>query len=879
MSKKRKHGGVKQGFDLFERAQRELAKGNVKDALRDAKVCYREVPNAERHKFLERAYSARIEQLQQAGLHDQAGHLLAELTELGITADDVQAKLPRLRILLGLNEPAAGGTATSLWEENPELWIELADRAVLHPQQVPAKYEDIRRDGQRVRAALEAVERGEDAAATEQINDIPRRSPHADWKLFIRGLSAFYAGDAERTRANWDRLEAKRPALRIAQTLLVQAGWLREDQAALKVASGLRRLEYAMENDPVREQLKSMSEHFRNGQWASVFHTLRSFCQRFSQTHAPLIERITDLLWKQVIRHDRATQLKRLADIAPAPPLDPRWNRAYALWAEQSDEATYEAQEKYWRAYLEDLLQGGFLPPDERSLAAGLISRRLARMATAAAHEEETQSPFQHFFLDTNRFAERFRAEAVGYYQQSIRHAPRLRSAYDELAKLHLETDEDSWAVKVYQSLLKQFPDDYDTHVWLANYYLEKDQPDKAERHAQQAQRLKPRDPATLTLVWSQRVAMVRACAKQRKFTLARQEWETLQQCRTPGTEAYWLDLLRAAIEYKANNVDEARKYVAAAEAKLKEPTPIWMIMHTHAARFGLKREVKNDFGNRFKAAMDGPGCSETAGQLAKVLLPFVTKQIKYTGLATHQRLTLAYLQRCPEIDWNSEDLRNVVLFLMATGNWRHHALRDQLLAVGCDQFPQEPMFAFLAGQVAMEHGPFFTDLGHARKLFEQALKANETATHPLEPQQLKNAKTALSLIAEAAERRNASSFGPSLDDDEDDEDYDEDEFDEDEDYEDEDEFEGEEEYFRGQGGVPTGATFNETELATIVPPFMIGMFKQAAASMGISLPELVNRLLSGDLGPQDLVDVLDPPLPPEPSKRGRSKKKKASRR
>lgn len=845
MSKKRKHGGVKQQASLFERAKRELAKGNVKDALRDAKVCYREEPTAERHLLLERAYGARIEQLQRAGLQEQAQRAFEELTQLGITADDVQAKLPRLRVLLGLAEPTAAGAggATDLWNENPELLIELADQAVFHPQRVPRKYVEIHRDCQRIRTALEAVERGDDTAAAEQLTDISRRSPFADWRLFIRGLSAFYAGESERARANWERLEPKRPAFRLAQALLVHSGLLAADQAAVNVADSLRRLEYALEDDPVRKQLKVMSEHQQEGRWSALLGVFHAFCQRFTQTHAALVERVTEMLWKRVIRKDREDQLKRLIRVAPPPTLDPHWNRAYALWSEDSCECSYERTRDYWQAYIKDVTQGSFLPPDERGIAAGLVYRRMARISVAAAHAEEVRPRFASFEPGAAT-AVTFRRNAIEYYQQSVAYAPQLRSAYDELAKLHLESDEDAWAVKVYQTLLKQFPDDYETHAWLANYYLEDDKPDKAEPYAREAQRLKPRDPATLGLVWAQRLAMVRLCTKKRKFAEARQEWELLRQHPLPSTDAYWLDLVRAAIEYKANNLEEAERYVAAAEAQLKDPAPVWMIMHTHAARYGLKREIKNHFGDRFKAAMEGDCYTETAGQLAKILLPFVARQIKYTGLATHKRLVLAYLQRSRRLDWSDGDLRNVVQFLTAADSWRNRALCDQLLAMGCARFPQDPLFPYLAGCAAMEHGPYHCDLLATRKLFEQALKANEAATHPLDAVMIKNAKAAVSTLDGTLERR-AMYYARQLDDDDE---FDDDEFDDDEFEDDDEDAFGDDIGFSGSSRAPV--------------PFMMGVLQSAAAKMGISLAKLLERIENDELGPLDILAILELPVP-----------------
>jgi len=849
MSRKHKHGGTKQGFDPFQRAQRELAKGNVKEALKEAKVCFRDAPTPERRRLLEQTLAARAGQLQKAGLQDQAKDVFAELTRLGVTDPDVQAQLPRLQILLGLAEPGPAGDAAGVWESNPNLLIELADQAVSHPQRIPDKYVEMRQDCQRVRAALEAAERGDDAAAAEQLNDIARRSPFAEWKLFVRGLSAFYAGDAERAHANWDRLEPKRPAFRIAQTLLVHSGQLTPDRAVIDVANGLRRLEYAVQNDPVCGQLKEMGERAQANYGPGVFHVFRAFRQRFAKSHGPLIERITDLLWKRLVRDGSEHGLNRLMQMAPAPRLDPRWNRTRALMAEQLQEG-YGTAENWWKAYVQDLLSGDFLREDERRIAAGLVYQRLARQLVIQAHDEEASHPFPSFFAD-EAYAQEFRAGAISYYEECVRLAPQLLTAHKELALLHLEMDKDAKAVKVYQGLLKHFPDDYETHRWLANYYLEDDKPDKAERYASEVQRLRPRDPATANLLWNQRVAMVRLCTKKRKFEMARQEWESLLQRQPADTPAYWLDLLRAAIEYKANAVEAAEKYVAAAEAKLTDPTPVWMIMHMHAARFGLNREVKKQFGDRFKSAVAGACRSDTAGQLARILLPFVSKQVKYTGLATHQRLVMDYLQRCQNVVWTRDALGFVVQFVALSQSWRHRALRDRLIGTGMGCFPQEPLFPYLAGRVAMEDGPYSIDLDRTRQYFQSALKLNETASQPLPDECVQTAKHALTVLDRAIEMRSRMSA------------WEEDEFDDDEEYDDEFGDEYDDEY---DDDSEFGPEFDVEELKRMAPPFLLDAFKRAAAKRGISLTELLEGIASGELSPEDILGPLDSggPGPPE---------------
>ena len=265
---------------------------------------------------------------------------------------------------------------------------------------------------------------------------------------------------------------------------------------------------------------------------------------------------------------------------------------------------------------------------------------------------------------------------------------------------------------------------------------------------------------------------------------------------------------------------------MAAAEAKLKDPTPAWMIMHMHAARFGLHREVKNHFGNRFKAAVAGACCSETAGQLAKVLLPFVAKQLKYTNLATHQRLTLDYLQRCQGVQWNSDDLRHAVNFLCVADSWRHRSLRDRLLAAGRGLFPQDPLYPFLTGRAAMQDGPYRVDVLGVRKHFEMALKLNETAAQPLPDDWVKIAKQSMSMLDEAAEmQRSTFRGGPLDDDDEYEEDEDEDEFGDEDEFYDDDEEDGS---FSGP--------FDEAQLKGMVPPFLIGALQAGRRGPGHQL-------------------------------------------
>ena len=61
-----------------------------------------------------------------------------------------------------------------------------------------------------MRAALGAVEAGRDEEVMAALKHLPRSSPFADWKYFVRGLIAYYHQDGEALEANWGRLDSAR---------------------------------------------------------------------------------------------------------------------------------------------------------------------------------------------------------------------------------------------------------------------------------------------------------------------------------------------------------------------------------------------------------------------------------------------------------------------------------------------------------------------------------------------------------------------------------------------------------------------------------------------------------------------------------------------
>ena len=95
MATKHKHGTKHAAINLLQQARRRLEKGDFKQAVKDAKVCYRQAPNPEARRLLEQAYLGRCRQLHRAGLRAESQAAAENLLELGVTDEAVRRRIAR----------------------------------------------------------------------------------------------------------------------------------------------------------------------------------------------------------------------------------------------------------------------------------------------------------------------------------------------------------------------------------------------------------------------------------------------------------------------------------------------------------------------------------------------------------------------------------------------------------------------------------------------------------------------------------------------------------------------------------------------------------------------------------------------------------------
>ena len=94
------------GDALRAETERLIAKERYKDAVKQAKLTFKEEATPENHRLLERAYFLRARQLLQQGMRSSAVEVAQHLLDFGVTAADSPEELVRLLAGLGFEKAA-----------------------------------------------------------------------------------------------------------------------------------------------------------------------------------------------------------------------------------------------------------------------------------------------------------------------------------------------------------------------------------------------------------------------------------------------------------------------------------------------------------------------------------------------------------------------------------------------------------------------------------------------------------------------------------------------------------------------------------------------------------------------------------------------------
>ena len=706
------------------------------------RVCYRQDPTSDCRCFLEHAYIGRAQQLLQKGLIEDSRRIVRDLLDLGVTEPTVAAGLPDLLLSVGMFDCLPQGDDALTDEERDRLRVKAADQAVVQPRNTPKSMPEVREDAQRIRAALEAVERGDESVALAHLRDVPRQSLFADWKYFVRGLIAYYRRDKTGMADNWSRLDAGRAAARIAAPLKVVAGMASPpDDGSLRAKTS--RLEKLVSNGAVLGRLTRLRQATADQDWPLLLKTLRASQRALRETDEGVYRRLVSCLCGILVHDGLVEELEQFSQIVDPPAIDPRWNRAKAIACEYSD-FNDEDPEEYWHEYLHDLEDLPTLSPAQRDLARGLVWMRLAEdYVDDAVGLRDCRCGADH--RPGIREAEKL---ARGAFEQCFTLAPAHAPAYVAAAKFHTIADRPEEAARAYRRLLEHVPDHLDALSFLAKHHVSHGEGRKARQFAQRAHELKPLDKKAHELLWATYVEGACELARTEQYEKARAEAAAADRLQPERKGDFDVLARHAVLEIKAGNPGAARRFVEQAQEQLDEPTALWLVMTIEAIRYDLPWQEMCLYEKRWRQALKRRCRSKTAGLMCHVLDAHLRMPQPYPQHQEHTRNLLQYVRRCSRVKWRPEDLRHVCEFLEQLEELE---LLTKFAKKGIRNCPEIGYYHWLMGMAEIGKGPFRYNRRLTVERLQRAIELASKSSDPRDKQVVDGAKRCLSLIEDVS--------------------------------------------------------------------------------------------------------------------------------
>lgn len=709
-----------------------IEKGKAKEAFKEAKNYFHLDASPEHRQLVERTYLLRIQALIRDGMVSAGREVATSMLEFGVRDPELLREVVHLLPQLGMVDKAlALQEQLQAPESKAELWLKLADRSVLHPEDVRVSIPELHEAASPVRLALAALESGNEIQALELLQPIPRSSPMADWRYFVRGLIAFRKNDLDQAKANWDRLEPQRAARKISRALLS----LSDERLSVESTRHLKALELGTYGEAVLDRLQDLRKAIEKSDWKRVLHNIGPLRRCLERIDPLYSQRLTDSLLlplseeiKNLSERDAQRFFAEFKAVLEPLSWDPKWHRFEAiLW--EGAEGNLEFAVDCWRKYIQDLECGIAAPLGESSQVQAQVWLRIGDILSDLANDDEFPLGPRNQFANQQDFG----TQAVEALRKSVRLDPKQRKAYQLLIDNYTDWNQPENVIAALEDLLKAFPDDVDAYRQLIRQYQDCDKPELVLRNVERLRALKPLDTR---LNWEEtwgRLALARHSALKKQWEEGRAEFARVEMSLKEYFENYRLLSRRAAFEFKAGDAAQAEKYIERAKSEVKEPTVLWLALAIESARYELPQILQQRFNQEFKPAVGRKVTSETAGALAELLASYSVGRLNYPGRDGHIRDVVAYLKRTTRLKYQEPDLRHACTFLHLVG--KIVGKQDKLLATlskrGQKLFPSSPLFILMETEIELTKGPMSFNAYQTEKKLQKALALAEASQNP----------------------------------------------------------------------------------------------------------------------------------------------------
>jgi hypothetical protein len=535
--------------------------------------------------------------------------------------------------------------------------------------------------------ASKQIEKGEDEPARTTLQQIGLRSPFLEWKLFLRGLQAYYQNDDPRALENWQRLDLERLPARLAAPFRFQIDpRFRAAQPGATQAALQRQLESA-DGSGLVQRLRQLQRDLENKEsLTAAFRDAESLLPLLRAERPELAPRLASCLYWAVLNTGPA-DINRYRRIFGAPPEDPNFHRLNALAQERYRQ--YEEAHEAWGEFERDIAAHPEKWNGQADRARALVLLHMGKIAVCAQEEvDEPEGPFDPFWAPPRRRRIIFDPPPEKCFEQARKLAADLLPAYEGLFRYYLDREDDTRAEKAGRALLERFPDHAPTLQEMARIAQRNGDAAEALRLMQVALRVHPLDRDLRTAVGRAHLAHCRMQIVAKAFDDARAQLQAAQAILGgSGIEAKYI---QAALELKANRTAEAEEILqgllSAGEPALAQS----YAMLVESVLCKLPPAIKTRFDCGLKEGLAALPNGKAAARLFQLLLQQDQDGTAYHGQKTHRKKILEYGERAVSSDISEEELRFIVGGAVLQGGGRQ---LDRIIAQARRRFPKSPYF------------------------------------------------------------------------------------------------------------------------------------------------------------------------------------------
>jgi hypothetical protein len=448
---------------------------------------------------------------------------------------------------------------------------------------------------QRVRAALKLVSDGFDDDASNQLAPIARRSPLSEWRLFVRGLSDWYANRVDEAQECWKRLDFQRRPGRMARALMaslrsdldvlvsaVSTSHLgqqaHEGHSILTAAQLVRRtrvnrpaLAEALREISRREFAPpGISDQVRIGPERLAW--VIEFSKEYQTFEPQLVAALQAEAYSRVMKQPFADIHQNAMKALPGPAHDPNNLLHRSIYLRQFQDGAKESAALLKRYLTTSLPKNDRISPQLRGAIECEIYLDQARDEIEGNDDGSLLSRFMRKPVDEKQVDRLYRRALAAYPTHSDAHREYvdwLREHVDDdrIRKAERTTFEDR-LLPAMQAWSTAVPDEIEPRLWLVDHYLENEELEEAQPHVQWLAGSRHADPRVRATPWKwELLEAMRLCRRKSWLKDASAKLDAADKLWPAWLRRDWLPYLRAALLLRQNQTEQ----FMAARAAIRE--------------------------------------------------------------------------------------------------------------------------------------------------------------------------------------------------------------------------------------------------------------------------------------------------------------------